>query len=73
MSNNNLYVQAFYNGGMTGFEIIPRGDHFDVARNGEIIAALQHGQTWQQISGKRLPDEVLQSIYQQIEKPESQA
>lgn len=73
MSDNSFYVQAYYNGGMTGFEIIPRGDYFDIARNGEIIATLQRSQTWQQIAGEQLPDDVLQSIYQQIEKPESQA
>lgn len=73
MDNNSFYVQAYYNGGLTGFEIIPRDDDFLVANNGDIIAILHHGENWQQVSGKRLPDDVLQSLYQQIEKPKSQA
>lgn len=68
-----MYVQAYYKGGMQGFEIIPRDNYYEVAKNGEIIARLQHNKTWQQISGEQLPDDVLQSIYQQIERPESQA
>jgi hypothetical protein len=71
MSNNSFYIQAYYNGGLTGFEVIPNDGAFNIARNGEIIATLQRNPTWQQTAGEPLPDDVLQSIYQQIEKPEA--
>lgn len=71
MSNSSFYVQAYYNGGMTGFEIIPHDDYFEVARDGKIIATLRHSGNWQQVSGDRLPDDALQSIYQQIDQPKS--
>ncbi len=73
MSDVNIYVQAYYNGGMTGFEIIPNGDYFEVARDGGIIATLKRIPTWHQVSGDRLPDEVIESMAQQIEKPTRQA
>jgi hypothetical protein len=73
MSNNNIYIQAYYKGGMTGFEVIPGDDQYTVARDGEIIAVLRQSPDWHQISGDKLPDDVLESIIQQIEKPQSQA
>jgi hypothetical protein len=73
MSNNNIYVQAYYKGGMTGFEVIPGQDQYTVARDGEIIAVLRRGPEWHQISGEKLPEDVFESIIQEIEKPQSQA
>ncbi|MDB5115652.1 MAG: hypothetical protein JWQ79_1144 [Mucilaginibacter sp.] len=72
MNNDVFYIEAYYNGGMTGFEIIPRDAHFKIAKNGHIIAVIKNNNDgWQQISGDKLPDEVLQSIYQQIDRPKS--
>jgi hypothetical protein len=69
MSNDNIYIQAYYKGGMTGFEVIPGEDQYTVARNGEIIAVLKQSPNWNQVSGDKLPDDVLESIIQEIEKP----
>ncbi|MDB5158503.1 MAG: hypothetical protein JWR50_3210 [Mucilaginibacter sp.] len=73
MSDNSMYVQAYYKGGMTGFEVIANSNEYKIARNGEIIATLRHDNTWQQISGEKLSEEVIESIAMQIEKPQSQA
>ena len=66
-----FYVQAFYHGGMTSFEIIPDGRHYCIAADGKIIAELRHDNDWEQISGEQLPKEVLESIYQQIDQKKS--
>ncbi len=66
-----FYVQAFYHGGMTSFEIIPDGKHYCIAADGKIIAELRYNNGWQQISGAQLPKEVLESIYLQIEQKKS--
>ncbi|MDB5111219.1 MAG: hypothetical protein JWR67_2333 [Mucilaginibacter sp.] len=70
MSEDHVfYVQAFYHGGMASFEIIPDGDIYNIASDGEIIASIQHHHNgWQQLSGKQFPKEVLVSIYQEIEQ-----
>jgi hypothetical protein len=70
MSEDHVfYVQAFYDGGMTGFEIIPNGDIYNIARDGKIIASIQHHHNnWQQLSGKQFAKEVLESICQEIEQ-----
>ncbi|HEY9535663.1 MAG TPA: hypothetical protein VIQ77_14070 [Mucilaginibacter sp.] len=73
MNNGNLYVQAYYQGGMTGFEVLCSDDIYQVARDGRIIATLRHDTQWHQLSGDPLPDDVIESIGMQIEKPESQA
>ena len=66
-----FYVQAFYHGGMTNLEIIPDAGHFCVASDGKIIAELHCNTVWEQISGVPLPQEVLESIYQQMEQKKS--
>jgi hypothetical protein len=74
MSDGTTYIQAYFKGGMTGFEVIPTvNNEYQLARNGAIIATVRHDKTWQQLSGDKLPDDVLESIGLQIEKPESQA
>jgi hypothetical protein len=40
MNNGNLYVQAYYQGGMTGFEVLCSDDIYQVARDGRVIATL---------------------------------
>jgi hypothetical protein len=64
-----LYVQAYINGGMTAFEVIQHGDFFEIAHDGKIVATMKHQNGWQQVSGDRLPEEVIESIGQQIHKP----
>jgi hypothetical protein len=64
---DTLYIQAFYNGGMNGFEIVPHGKSYSVAYDGKIIANIQHNEVWEQVSGETLPDDVLTTLYQGIE------
>jgi len=73
MDNGNLYIQAYYQGGMTGFEVLCSEGVYRVARDGRIIATLQRDAQWRQLSGDPLPEEVIESIGMQIDKPESQA
>jgi hypothetical protein len=65
---HNFYVQAFYKGGMNSFEVIPDGNMYRIASDGKIIAELQNAGEWSQISGEQLPDEVLESIYMEIDE-----
>lgn len=67
-NNHRFYVQAFYHGGMNSFEVIPDGDHYQIAADGKIIAELYKSDKWSQVSGHGLPAEVLESIYLQIEQ-----
>jgi len=73
MNNGNLYVQAYYRGGMTGFEVLCSDDIYRLYIDGHQIATLTHDNQWRQTSGDPLPDEVIESIGLQIEKPQSQA
>lgn len=73
MNNGNLYVQAYYQGGMTGFEVLCGDGIYRIARDGGIIATLKHDIKWYQVSGDPLPAEVVQSIGMQIEKPDKQS
>ncbi|HEY0244666.1 MAG TPA: hypothetical protein VGC01_03810 [Mucilaginibacter sp.] len=65
---HNFYVQAFYQGGMNSFEVIPDGNNYRLARDGKIIAELNHDDSWQQTGGEPLPQGVLESIYQEIDQ-----
>jgi len=67
-NNHRFYVQAFYHGGMNSFEVIPVSDRYEIATDGKIIAELFKSDKWSQISGQELPQEVLESICQQIEE-----
>lgn len=73
MNNGNIYVQAYYRGGMTGFEVLCSDDIYQVFIDGHVIATLRHNNKWYQESGDPLPDEVIESIGMQIDKPEKQA
>lgn len=73
MNNGNLYVQAYYRGGMTGFEVLCSDDIYQVFIDSNRIATLSRGDKWHQTSGDPLPDEVVESIGLQIDRPQSQA
>jgi len=67
------HIQVDYNGDTTGFQVVQHGNFFEIAKDGKIIATLRHENGWQQVSGDRLPDDVIASIGVQIIKAESQA
>jgi hypothetical protein len=73
MNNGNIYVQAYYRGGMTGFEVLCSDDIYKVFIDGHEIATLVRENKWKQVSGDPLPDEVVESIGMQIDRPQSQA
>lgn len=73
MNNDGIYVQAYYRGGMTGFEVLCRDDIYSVFISGHEIATLIRENKWKQVSGDPLPDEVVESIGMQIDIPQSQA
>lgn len=73
MNNGNLYVQAYYRGGMTGFEVLCGDGIYQVFIDGHRIATLNRDNKWRQISGDPLPEEVVESIGLQIDRPQSQA
>jgi len=71
ITNNSFYVQVYFNGGMNGLEVIPQNNQFAIAYDGRIIAQIEHADGWRQVSGDKLPDDVLTSIYQEIESKKS--
>lgn len=66
-TNESFYVQAYYHGGLTSFEVTPTGHSYLIAYDGQLIAELQHNEDWMQISGKPLDEDVFVSIKQSIE------
>lgn len=71
MSDNSFYVQAYFNGGMNSLEVIPQGHRFAIAYDGRVIAEVERNPDWQQVTGNILPDEVLTSIFQEIDNKKS--
>jgi hypothetical protein len=66
VSEETFYVQAYHNGGMNSFEVIPNEGHFGIAYSGEIIAEIQNNEEWEQISGEPLDKDVFTTLVQAI-------
>lgn len=50
------------------FEIVPNLGHYAILENEVTIAELESGSTWTQISGDKLPDELVAELGSNIEQ-----
>lgn len=73
MDNGTIYVQAYYRGGMTSFEVLCNNGIYRLFIDGHQIATLQKDGKWHQVDGNELPDEVIESIGIEIDKPQNLA
>lgn len=59
--------EATIGGRKHAYRITQDNDKYGVEQDGLVIAEISHGEQWQQLSGKPLEKELLQSICDQIE------
>ena len=60
-------VEAYYEGKMAHFKVIPNEGHFAVEQDNELVAMIEYLEDWQQTGGDELPEDVFKKITEAIE------
>jgi hypothetical protein len=60
-------VEAYHQGEMAKFSIIPNEGHFAIELNNQLVAMIEHLEKWEQTAGDELPEDILDKITTAIE------
>lgn len=64
----SFYVEAYYKGKLTNFEIVPNESHFGIMIGNELLGEVQNNEVWEQVSGEELPEYLLDLFFVAIKK-----